>query len=150
MGGRSRSGQSLFKPFLQLLFLFFVPLVLLCFVTSCLSSASKSRGFEGGVPSAGKRPLWINTYPSDPGYYIGIGSSNTGNQGEDMELARAKALSSLASAICTTIQSEQIVTSRGSNTGPGFESVELVIKETVNQNLKNIEVVDSYYSAQDG
>ena len=63
-----------------------------------------------------------------------------------MELARAKAMTSLAAAISTTIQSEQTYTTSENSEGESYESAEIVIRETVDQNLEAVEVYDSYYS----
>jgi len=137
------------KPAIAASFAPVTVLILTALLSGCATSEGAAENGRGGAFGKGK-PAWIAEYPTDPDFYIGIGSSNTGNQAADMESARAKAQTSLAAAISTTIQSEQKLTATGSSTGPGSETVELVIQETVNQNLSNIEVVDSYYSAKDG
>ena len=124
----------------------FLGVLLIISATALLSCAT---GPAAPGSSKGK-PAWIYQYPTDTRYFIGIGSSSTGNQAQDMEAARAKALTSLASSISTVIQSEQTVVATASSQGPAAESVELIIRETVNQNLSNIEVADSYYSSRDG
>lgn len=103
-----------------------------------------------GSPFAGGRPSWIDEYPADPAYYIGIGSSKTGNQNDDMEAARAKAMASLASTISTQIRSETLITAREDSEGEAYQSAEQIIRETVDQNIREVEVADSYYSEEDG
>jgi len=102
-----------------------------------------------GLPNTGK-PAWIDQYPVDPAYYIGIGSSKTGNKGEDMELARRKALVALASSISTEIRSELVVAEGESSAGEAYQTVDQVISETVDTNVQEVEVVDSYYAEEAG
>ena len=94
-------------------------------------------------------PDWISNYPADNAYYIGIGSSDTGNQAEDSEIARKRALSNLASEISAVIMSE--VNIRTTDDGKNFESRAMEdITQLVEQNLKAVETVDSWYSAKSG
>ena len=102
-----------------------------------------------GLLDRGK-PAWIDSYPTDPGFYIGVGSSKTGDQGNDLEVAKSKALIALASSISTEIRSELTVTAREDSKGGAFQTAEQVIRETVDANLTEVEVADSYYSADDG
>ncbi len=95
-------------------------------------------------------PDWITSFPASPGYYIGIGSSNTGDRGRDMELARSKALAGIASEISTQIRSEQRLTTRETSEGGSYVEAEVVISETVGENLRDVETVDSYYSKELG
>ncbi|MEW5818541.1 MAG: hypothetical protein AB1798_24510, partial [Spirochaetota bacterium] len=83
-------------------------------------------------------------------YFIGIGSSNTGGRSEDMEKAREKAIASLAASISVQIDSEHTFVSREDSRGGFFESAESRITETVNQHIKLLEVVDTYYSKELG
>jgi hypothetical protein len=102
-------------------------------------------------PSFGNdKPSWIDNYPTDVAFYIGVGSSKTGIQGEDLEIAKSKALVALASSISTEIKSELSITAREDSQGGAYESAEQVIRETVDANLREVEVADSYYSEDDG
>ena len=102
-------------------------------------------GFGGSV-----RPRWIDRYPNDPAYYIGVGSSKTGNRADDMDAARAKALVNLAASIATQIQSDLLVTAREDTKGANYSAVEQTIRESVDQNIREVEVADSYYSEDEG
>ena len=117
-----------------------------------LSCQTTSPGIE--IPGMGQTPKdapgWIDRFPDEPEFYIGIGSSNTGDKSEDQEKARAKALSNLAASISTQIQSEQSFLARENSEGESYEEAEVVINETVNQNLRQVEQVDSYYAEEIG
>ncbi len=97
-----------------------------------------------------EEPDWIQKYPVDSNYFIGIGSSNTGNRGEDMDKARLDALAALSSSIVTTIEGELIVESSDDTEGNSYTQITQRIKENVQQNLKGVEPVDSFYSPQEG
>ncbi len=98
----------------------------------------------------GGKPVWIDNYPTDPDFYIGIGSSRTGDKGEDMDLAKTKALVNLASSISTDIRSELLIRSGESSRSGVYETVDQVIRETVDTNVREVEVADSYYSPEEG
>jgi hypothetical protein len=95
-------------------------------------------------------PKWINKYPKNDLFYIGIGSSNSGDKGADMESAQAKARIALSAEISVSIQAEQTYTSKEDSKGNSYETGESVINQTVSQNLEQVEVVDSYYSPKIG
>ncbi len=96
------------------------------------------------------RPVWIDNYPVDSEYFIGIGSSNTGNQSADYELAKSKALNALAAAISVNIKSTQDFTVKEDSEGKSFQSTELQINQSVSRNFKEIEVFDSWFSEVSG
>lgn len=97
-----------------------------------------------------KYPAWIDTYPADNAYFIGIGSSNTGNESEDRKIAEDRARSNIASSISVSIKSEtELVTKEDSN-GFTYEYVEDKIKSSVEENLKGIETIDTYHSEDSG
>lgn len=110
----------------------------------------------GSAPAAKKasqkeeRPEWVDNYPVDPDYYIGIGSSNTGNKSEDLESAKARAITALATAISVSLQSRQDFTVREDSEGKSFQSAEIQITQSVNRNFREIEVYDSFSSEQSG
>lgn len=76
------------------------------------------------------------------GYFVGVGSSRTGDRGADLELARAAALVDLASSISVRIQGEQTFVT--SDIGGEVEVAAVsVISESVNEHIQQVEVVDS-------
>ena len=94
-------------------------------------------------------PSWISSYPNVIGYFVGVGSSRTGDRGADLELARAAALVDLVSSISVRIQGEQTFVT--SDIGGEVEvAVVSVISESVNEHIQQVEVVDSYYSEELG
>ena len=95
-------------------------------------------------------PAWVGRFPGDSRYYIGIGSSNTGNSAEDRQVARERALSNLAGSISTHIISTQTVQAVEDSSGEAYQRAEQQILETINQSVREVEIVDSYYSETDG
>ncbi len=93
--------------------------------------------------------MWIDSRPTAAGYLIGIGSSNTGNEAEDNELARKNALAALAAEIATTIESEVEISESEAN-GQRSSMVKRRIRENVSQTLEGVEIVGTYYSAESG
>lgn len=124
--------------------------LLVCFFAGCGSTPAPL--IPDDIPAlAGRgKPTWIDNYPSNPDFYVGVGSSKSGDQGTDLEIAKAKALVALASSISTEIKSELSITARDDSAGNSFQSAEQVIKESVEANLSEVEIVDSYYSQEDG
>ena len=97
-----------------------------------------------------ERPDWIDNYPVDSAYYTGIGSSNTGNKSADMETAKARALTDLASAISVQISSEQEFVVKEDSAGNSYQSAEVQINQAVSNNFTDVEVFDSFYSEKSG
>ena len=104
----------------------------------------------GSMTAFGGPPSWTENFPNDSEFYVGIGSAKTGDKSADMESSRARALVNLAASISTQIRSEQTMTAREDSAGNSFQSAEQIINETVNQNIKDVETVDSYYSEEEG
>jgi LPP20 lipoprotein len=100
--------------------------------------------------SAPELPGWISDYPSEGRYFIGIGSSNTGDQATDRDMAREEALSNIAASISTTIESELEVETGEETTGEEYARVRRRINEKVHQTLDGAEVADSFYSPSEG
>lgn len=116
-------------------------LILTAAVSFCLLIAS--------CASTPAKPDWITDYPADSDYYVGIGSSNTGNEAEDNEIARKRAMSNLAAEISAVIMSE--VNIRTIDDGSSYESRAMEdITQLVEQNLKAVETVDAWYSSDSG
>lgn len=123
--------------------------LLLVLLTACQSSpppvdAARIAAGGGSVRSEGA-PAWIDRFPDDPEYYVGVGSSSTGDKSADMEQARGKAIANMAASISTQIRSELTIQSREDSSGNREDEAESIINETVNQNLKEIEIVDSFH-----
>ncbi len=95
-------------------------------------------------------PLWINNYPADDLYFSGIGSSNTGNKSNDYERALIQARLNLASEISTSINAETQIVTHDSSNGGYSESFTEKLNQSVEQNLKELEIVDTYYARSQG
>jgi hypothetical protein len=113
--------------------------IVILLVTSC-----------AGSPDSGATPEWLSSYPADSAYYVGIGGSNSGNLAEDREKAAASARADLAAQISAQVSSDLEVSSRASSEGDFNESVERTVNESVEQNLKSVETVDSWFSPDHG
>ncbi len=102
------------------------------------------------APKTGDVPDWLSVYPNNPDWYIGIGGSDTGNQADDRAAAAAAARADLAAQISTAIASELDVSSGASSQGFFEESVKSTVTESVEENLKSVETVDTWFSADRG
>lgn len=146
-----------------LLFFSILSLSILPLLSSCSSTASRDTRGEGGPAETVSEektsqkqaleeelPEWVLHHPgSVPGFYIGIGSSDTGDRQKDRTLAREMALVELSSTISTQIESEIIVDTR--DTGEEFaEEIRITIRERVKQRLTDYEEVDSFSSEREG
>ncbi len=96
------------------------------------------------------RPLWTKKFPEGDNYYIGIGSSNTGNEAEDRKIAEERARANIAAAISTKIHEEVNIVSRESSDGTSFNYAEERVSAEVEQSLKGVETVDTYSSQNAG
>ncbi|MCK5736192.1 MAG: LPP20 family lipoprotein, partial [Spirochaetaceae bacterium] len=103
-----------------------------------------------GGPDSGKMPEWLSSYPASSSYYVGIGGSNTGSMAEDREKAAAAARADLAAQISAQVSSELEVSSHAASDGSFNESVERTVNESVDQNLKSVDTVDSWFSPEHG
>ncbi|OQY33472.1 MAG: hypothetical protein B6241_07875 [Spirochaetaceae bacterium 4572_59] len=118
-------------------------LLLIIFVlSSCVTTTSESGGKA--------KPGWIGNKPAGNAFYVGIGGSNTGNQANDKEQARSRALAELSSEIYASIQSSLKITNTDSSDSGESYRVEQNIIQKVEQDLEAIETVETYYSLQDG
>lgn len=100
--------------------------------------------------SAPKMPDWVTNYPADNAYYIGIGSSDSGNEADDNEIARKRAMSNLAAEISAVISSEVNYRTSEDNMGNVEQQAQEEITQLVEQNLKAVETVDAWYSPDAG
>lgn len=116
------------------------------FLFSCLSIDNTA---VSGDPSGEPRPEWVNAYPADHAYFIGIGSSNSGNKAEDSETARLRALRNLAGEISARIESEITVQAEESG-GIYRQRAEEALTQRVEQDLELVETVDSWYAPSEG
>ncbi len=136
-----------------LLFFSILSLSILPLLSSCSSTASMVARAEDGPPETvpeEELPEWVRRHPgSVPEFYIGIGSSNTGDRQKDRTLARETALVELSSSISTQIESEIIVDTR--DTGEEIaEEIRITIRERVKQRLIDYEQFDSFFSDEEG
>jgi hypothetical protein len=104
----------------------------------------------GDAGSSNEEPQWMREYPQSDRYFIGIGSSNTGVRSEDLDKARAEALSNLAASISVEIRSETTFEEQETTEGGYAASVTSNISQTVDKNLQDVETVDSFYTEEQG
>jgi hypothetical protein len=122
----------------------FLTFLIFLLLLSCASSPSSET--EG----KGRRPEWISQHPANQLFYIGIGGSQTGNQANDQQIARSRALSELSSEIFASVKSTLDITATDSSeTGDSYQ-VEQNIIQKVQQDLEAIETVETWYSEVDG
>ena len=91
-------------------------------------------------------PGWISNQPHAENYWFGVGSVEKPFYGSDIrEEARSKALSEIASQISVDVSGtfEQVITEHNFDLD---EFAKSVVKTRVENNLPNIEIVDSYES----
>jgi len=94
-------------------------------------------------------PDWMRN-PEQAGYYVGVGSANTGSQAEDRPVAEARARADLATRISTTIYSELEVATSSSSGGEYSQQVEELVNQSVETNIQDIETIDTYYCPSSG
>lgn len=103
------------------------------------------------VPEDEEVPPWIESYPSDEDYYIGVGGyDGSEDRAELLESGRLAATRALASEISTQIRAELTTVSREDTEGSSYDSSELIMNAIVEEELPGVEVVDSYYSESIG
>lgn len=97
-----------------------------------------------------EKPAWVNKYPVDHNYYIGIGQANdTGEPSEDKERARLIAFNEIAQGIKVKIEGE-VTDKRKEELGIYSQEVQISIKAIVDITLQEVELVDTYYTKDDG
>ena len=114
------------------------------FIVSCAT---------GGAPQTGTdkdRPEWTKSFPVEEGYYIGIGTSNTGNESDDRKNAEDRARANIAASISTKLHSETEIYTREDSDGNVYNYAEDKINAVVEQSLSGVETVDTYYSPEAG
>ncbi len=144
----------------KITFLTFITFALI-FLHSCANPPKKIDTVEGAREASRKalvrledreeeRPAWVNKYPVDPNYYIGIGQApDTGKPNEDRESARLRAFNEIAQGIKVKIEGE-ITDKRREELGIYSQEVQISIKAIVDITLQEVELVDNYYSKDDG
>lgn len=97
-----------------------------------------------------EKPAWVNKYPVDHNYYVGIGqAADTGSPGEDKERARLIAFNEIAQGIKVKIEGE-VTDKRKEELGIYSQEVQISIKAIVDITLQEVELVDTYYTKEDG
>ncbi len=101
------------------------------------------------APECPPEPDWMRN-PEKNGYYVGVGSADTGNKADDRPIAEARARADLATRISAQISSELKVETSSSNQGEYTQQVEELVNQSVETNIKDIETVDTYYCPSNG
>lgn len=107
-------------------------------VSSCVSA-----------PECPPEPEWMRS-PEKEGYYVGVGSSDTGNQADDRPIAEARARADLATRISAQISSELKIETSSTNEGDYTQQVEELVNQSVETNVEDIQTVDTYYCRSAG
>ncbi len=123
---------------------FAVLLIISIFILSCATSGPA----ESSVDS--NRPDWMDNYPVDDAFYIGIAGSSTGNEAEDRKIAEAGARSNVAASISVEIHNEIVILTKDDSEGNYSTSTVDEITAVVEKSLSGIEIVDTYYSEEAG
>jgi len=113
-------------------------ILIVLFLSSCVSTVS-----------CPPQPDWISS-PESPGYYVGVGSADSGNQAEDRPVAESRARADLASRISVQISSELSVETESSSRGDYEQQVKELVNQSVEKNIQDIETVDTYYCREMG
>jgi len=90
------------------------------------------------------QPDWISS-PEQEAYFVGVGSADTGNQAEDRPVAEGRARADLASRISVQISSEMMVETEDRSDGEYEQQVRELVQQSVEENIQDIETVDTYY-----
>ena len=114
-----------------------IVLSLFLLLTSCLTTQNS-------------RPNWMDQFPTEDLNYVGIGTSNTGNESEDRKIAEERARTNIAASISTKLHSETEIISEESSSEGASEYSSEKITAVVEQSLKGIETVDTFYSEESG
>jgi len=119
-----------------------VIVIISTFILSCATS--------GAVKVDPNRPEWMDNYPVDDAYFIGIAGSDTGNEAEDRKTAEAGARSNVAASISVEIHNEITVLTKDDSDGNYSSSTVDEISAVVEKSLSGVEIVDTYYSEETG
>ena len=104
----------------------------------------------GCATQAEPRPDWLDSYPSDPASFIGIGGSATGNEADDREAAMARARADLAAQIAVDVRAELEVEATADSAGSSETQVRQSVEQSVAQNLQAVEVVETWFDREAG
>jgi hypothetical protein len=114
---------------------------LLIILSSCMSRPEQIETAE---------PDWLSNPPAEEGFFYGIGGSNTQNEGDDREIAMARAQSDLAASISVDIISELELNNKVAADGSSKETLESRVHQSVSQSLVNLQTLDNWYSESRG
>jgi len=90
------------------------------------------------------QPEWMSS-PEAEGYYVGVGSADSGNPAEDRPVAESRARADLATRISVQISSDMLVETESSSAGGYEQRVQELVNQSVEKNIQDIETVDTYY-----
>ncbi len=129
----------------------FLTILLFCGIPGILLSGILLSGCAGMAASPpDEPPQWVIGHLPMPGYYVGIGSSNSGDMSEDRIIAENRAMVQVGGEISTQLRSElRIETTDEALRGARVE----LFEETtaiVEQDLTGVEIVDTYYHPNRG
>ncbi len=107
--------------------------IVLVILSSCVTSAE-----------CPPQPEWMSS-PEAEGYYVGVGSADSGNPAEDRPVAESRARADLATRISVQISSEMLVETESSSEGGYEQRVQELVNQSVEKNIQDIETADTYY-----
>ncbi len=130
----------------KIVFFILIIITTVFFIIGCTSSYAalpKKAGNES------KAPEWVNSKNADNNYFIGIGFSNSGNETNDLNIAKKKAFSALISTIFANIKKSQEFVLDANADKKYFDSAEAHITQSLTRNYTDVKS-DSYYDENKG
>ena len=125
---------------------FVVFILIIVFIISC---ATGVESLESKLTTV-DRPEWMDSFPFDDDYYIGIAGSNTGNESDDKKNALVSAQADVAASISVKIHRKIEILKKEDPEGNFSSSAKDEITAVVTQSLSGIEIIDTYYSKVSG
>lgn len=115
-----------------------------------LEGKQASSSASANTSSSGP-PAWVSEYPTDPKYFVGVGSApDTGHPSADIAAAQKAARNALAQEISTKIHSDTTMNTSQNGKGPAEQSASVSINEQVNLTLDGVQLVASYHTKKLG
>ena len=100
-------------------------------------------GWISPTVNAQEKPIWLNEYPADPRYYIGIGSASKADDPAYQQSARESALAELISQIEVNVSSVSELLEQEQN--GNYENVFSAFTQTqARKTIEDFEIVDSF------
>lgn len=113
-------------------------------LSSCAATSSQDTHEDA-------RPEWVTSVPRMEGYFTGVGGANTGNLGEDREVAEMRARRDLAASISVELEASVQATSYEDSLGDE-QHTEIVaeLSEVVETDLTGVELWDAFHDDDHG